>query len=178
MRSDSFIANGDIRARKVILIDDQGTNSGELDLRIALTRAAETGLDLVQVGIDARSQFPVCKIMDFGKYKYEQSLKDRKSRSTSKVPQMKQVRFGRSIKIDPHDVQIRIDQSRRLLEEGHRVQIVQRMQGREMAHKEMGLKNLQTAISQLSDVAKVEQQPRWVSNEASIILAPTKKSKD
>jgi translation initiation factor IF-3 len=87
---------------------------------------------------------------------------------------MKQVRLGRSVKIDPHDVQIRIDQARRFLMAGHKVQFVQRFRGREIAHKELGLDHLKQCATQLGDIAKVEQTPRWFGKEASIIVAPDK----
>jgi translation initiation factor IF-3 len=87
---------------------------------------------------------------------------------------MKEVRLGRSVKIDPHDVQIRIDQSRRFLMAGHKVLVTQKFRGREIAHREIGLENLAKVRDQLADISKVEQTPRWMGKQASIILAPDK----
>jgi translation initiation factor IF-3 len=134
--------------------------------------AAEAGLDLVEIVPDTRP--PVCKIMDYGKYKYELSQKQRKQRAASKSTEMKQIRLGRSVKIDKHDIQIRIDQARRFLMAGHKVHVAQRFRGREIAHRELGLQHLRDVATQLGDIAKVEQTPRWMGKEASIILAPDK----
>lgn len=134
--------------------------------------ATEAGLDLVEIVPDSRP--PVCKIMDYGKYKYELSQKQRKSRAASKATEMKQIRLGRSVKIDPHDVQIRIDQARRFLMAGHKVHFTQRFRGREIAHRELGLEHLKECVDKLADICKVEQSPRWFGKEASIILAPDK----
>lgn len=132
--------------------------------------AEEAGLDLVEVVADARP--PICKIMDYGKYKYELSKKA--SASSSKQTELKQIRLGRSVKIDPHDVQIRVDQARRFILAGHKVQIAQRFRGREMQHKELGLERLAQVAQDLSDVAKVDMAPRWSGREAAIVLSPDK----
>lgn len=144
---------------------------GVIETSEALKMALERGMDLVEISPDARP--PVCKIMDYGKYKYELS-KQQKNKSGSKATEMKQVRLGRSVKIDPHDVQIRIDQARRFLLAGHKVQFIQRFRGREIAHRELGMEHLRECVTKLADVSKVEQTPRWFGKEASIILAPDK----
>jgi translation initiation factor IF-3 len=134
--------------------------------------AQEAGLDLVEIVPDSRP--PVCKIMDYGKYKYELSQKQRKQRAASKSTEMKQIRLGRSVKIDKHDIQIRIDQARRFLMAGHKVHVAQRFRGREIAHRDLGLQHLREVATQLGDIGKVEQTPRWMGKEASIIIAPDK----
>lgn len=110
--------------------------------------------------------------MDYGKYKYDLSKKQQRSRAAGKSQEMKEIRLGRSIKIDPHDVQIRVDQARKFLMAGHKVQITQRFRGREMMHKELGLTRLQKICEDLADIAKVEMSPRWVGRQTSIVLAP------
>ncbi len=132
--------------------------------------ADEAGLDLVEIQPDVRP--PLCKIMDYGKYKYELSKKNRGNQS--KGQELKEVRLGRSAKIDQHDVGIRVKQARRFLMEGHKVQIVQRFRGREMAHKDIGLKRLDEIINQLSDISKVEMPPRMLGPRANLVLAPDK----
>jgi translation initiation factor IF-3 len=87
---------------------------------------------------------------------------------------MKEVRLGRSVKIDPHDVQIRVDQSRRFLMAGHKVMLTQKFRGREIAHKDIGLARLKEISESLADISKLEQMPRWMGKQASIILAPDK----
>ena len=163
-----------IRITPIRLIGAQGEQVGVVETREALRMAQEAGLDLVEVVPDTRP--PVCKIMDYGKFKYEQSK--RKENKTSGQPEIKEVRLGRSVKIDPHDVQIRVNQARRFLMQGNKVQITQRFRGREMVHKELGLERLAEIVEQLSDIAKVEMAPRWVMRQASIVMAPDRNKID
>ena len=143
---------------------------GIVETAEALRQAQEAGLDLVEVAPD--SSPPVCRILDFGKWKYEQSKKDKASRSRSKGHDLKEVRLGRSMKIDPHDVEIRLQQARRFLMDGHKVQIVQNFRGREIFHKERGNQRMRDIMEKLSDVAKVEVPPRVVIRRMTMILAP------
>jgi translation initiation factor IF-3 len=159
-----------IRISPIRLINADNEQVGVVDTHEALRMAQEAGLDLVEVVADARP--PVCKIMDYGKYKYDLSKKEQKSRAAGKQQELKEIRLGRSIKIDPHDVQIRVDQARRFLMAGHKVQITQRFRGREMMHKELGLERLQKICVDLSDISKIEMAPRWVGRQTSIVLAP------
>jgi translation initiation factor IF-3 len=161
-----------IRITPVRLIGADDEMLGVVETADAIRMADAAGLDLVEISPDARP--PVCKIMDYGKFKYEESKKAQKSRAASKVTEMKEVRLGRSVKIDPHDVQIRIDQSRRFLMWGHKVLVTQKFRGREIAHRDIGLENLAKVRDQLADISKVEQTPRWMGKQASIILAPDK----
>ena len=132
--------------------------------------AFEAGLDLVEIAPEVRP--PVCKIMDFGKYKYEQSKKDKVNKTRTKSGELKEVRLGRSMKIDPHDVQIRMKQARGFLLEGHRVQFVQNFRGRELAHKSRGDIRMQEIITALADIAKVEVPPRLNGKRMGMILVP------
>ncbi len=159
-----------IRLSPVRLIDQDGEQVGVIDTQEALRMAQNVGLDLVEISPDARP--PVCKIMDYGKYKYELSKKEQKGKSTGQ--ELKEIRLGRSIKIDPHDVQIRVNQARRFLMAGHKVQITQRFRGREMAHKELGEERLIKVCQDLSDVAKIEMAPRAVGRAITLVLAPDK----
>ena len=131
--------------------------------------ADEAGLDLVEIVPDSRP--PVCKIMDYGKYKYEQSKKQKKGGS---APEMKEIRLGRSVKIDPHDIKIRIDKARQFLMDGHKVLVVQRFRGREMQHRELGLEHLTEVAESLKDISKLESPPRLMGRAANIVLAPDK----
>ncbi|MBL8762884.1 MAG: translation initiation factor IF-3 [Phycisphaerae bacterium] len=161
-----------IRITPIRVIGADNEQIGVIETPEALRMAEALGLDLVEISPEARP--PVCKIMDYGKYKYETSKREQKNRSASKSTEMKEVRLGRSAKIDEHDVQIRIEQSRRFLIAGHKVLITQRFKGREMAHREIGLERLKRVADALGDVSKVESTPRWMGTSASIILAPDK----
>jgi len=145
---------------------------GVVELDEAKRRAYDIGLDLVEISPDSRP--PVCKIMDFGKYKYEQSKKEKANKAKSKASEMKEVRLGRSMKIDPHDVDIRVAQARRFLIEGHRVQIIQNFRGREMAFREKGDMRMDDIIQRLADLAKVEVSPRLNGRRMGMILVPEK----
>lgn len=164
--------NEQIRISPVRLIDENNDSAGVVETQDALQRARDAELDLVEIAPD--SDPPVCKIMDFGKWKYEQSKKDRANKAKSKAAELKEVRMGRSMKIDPHDVQIRINQARKFLFEGHKVQIVQQFRGREMVHRSRGDERARDIIERLSDIAKVEMPPRLNGRRMTMILAPDK----
>lgn len=149
---------------------------GVVDTIEALRRSHEAGLDLVEVASDVTP--PVCRILDFGKYKYEQAKKEKASKAKSKIAEMKEVRLGRSMKIDPHDVSIRMDQARRFLMEGHKVQIVQNFRGREMMHRDRGEQRMKEIIDKLSDISRVETPARMAGRRMTVILAPDKSKVD
>ena len=161
-----------IRITPVRLIGVDNEQIGVVETSEAMRLAQEAGLDLVEVVADSRP--PVCKIMDYGKYKYELSKKAKKGGSASKATEMKEIRLGRSVKIDPHDIGIRIEQARRFLMAGHKVLVTQRFRGREMAHKQLGLNHLEQVADELADICKVEQPPRWSGRSANVVLAPDK----
>jgi translation initiation factor IF-3 len=161
--------NDRIRISPVRLIDEHGTMVGVVETDEARRMAMTAGLDLVEIAADVRP--PVCKIMDFGKYKYEQSKKDKQGRKT-KTSEMKEVRLGRSMKVDPHDVEIRVQQARRFLLDGHKVQLVASYKGREMAHKEIGAAKLDAAIAKLTDLARLDSPPRFNGKRLSAMLSP------
>jgi translation initiation factor IF-3 len=160
-----------IRITPIRVIGPDNEQIGVIETPDAIRMAQERGLDLVEISPEARP--PVCKIMDYGKYKYELG-KSKKSNKGNKAAEMKELRLGRSVKIDPHDIRVRTDQARKFLMFGHKVMFTQRFKGREIAHKDLGLKNLASVRDQLADISKVEQTPRWMGKSASIILAPDK----
>lgn len=145
---------------------------GVVETAEAMKMALDAGLDLVEVAPD--SDPPVCRILDYGKYKYEQSKKDKAQKAKSKSLEMKEVRLGRSMKIDPHDVQIRLNQARKFLCDGHKVQIVQNFRGREMMHKHRGFDRMKEIEELLSDIARVEVPPRMMGRRMNMIFAPDK----
>ncbi len=160
--------NDRIRISPIRLIDENQNMIGVVELDEAKRRAYEAGLDLVEISPDARP--PVVRIMDFGKYKYEQAKKDRASKA--KATELKEVRMGRSMKIDPHDVEIRLQQATRFLLEGHKVQIVQNFKGREIAHRDKGEERMQEIIHRLNEVGKIEVPPRMNGRRLTMIVAP------
>jgi translation initiation factor IF-3 len=160
-----------IRISPIRLIGPDNEQVGVVETAQAMRMADEAGLDLVEISPDARP--PVCKIMDYGKFKYELSKKEQKSRAASKSAEMKEVRLGRSIKIDGHDVKIRVDQARRFLMAGHKVLFTQRYKGREIhTNKEFGLARLREIAEALAEVSKVEQPGRLLGKQATMLVAP------
>jgi translation initiation factor IF-3 len=159
-----------IRVTPIRMINENNEMVGIVETAEALRMAREAGLDLVEVAAD--SSPPVCRILDFGKYKYEQAKKDKATKAKSKTAEMKEVRLGRSMKIDPHDIMIRLNQARRFLMDGHKVQIVQNFRGREMVHRHRGTQRMQEIIEQMSDISKVEMPPRQAGRRMTMILAP------
>lgn len=164
--------NDRIRAHKVFLIDENNQKVGVVDTIEALRRSHQAGLDLVEVAADSTP--PVCRILDFGKYKYELAKKEKASKAKSKAVEMKEVRLGRSMKIDPHDIEIRLQQAHRFLMEGHKVQIVQNFRGRELMHRDRGEERMKHIIERLADVSRVESLPRMAGRRMTVILAPDK----
>ncbi|MEQ9496449.1 MAG: translation initiation factor IF-3 [Deltaproteobacteria bacterium] len=163
--------NHEIRVSPLRVVDENNQQIGVIERDEALRKAEEAGLDLVEIRADARP--PLCKIMDYGKYKYQQSKK--KSQSKAKPQnEPKEVRLGRSVKIDVHDVQLRERQARKFILEGHPVIVVQRFRGREMAHTEIGFERLQKMAESLSDVARVQTPPQMSGRQCSMVLAPDK----
>lgn len=117
---------------------------------------------------------PVCRILDYGKWKYEQAKKEKANKAKSKTAEMKEVRLGRSMKIDPHDVSIRVEQAHKFLLEGHKVLIVQNFRGREMMHRHLGDARMKEIVEKLADVSKVEVAPRLNGRKMTLILSPDK----
>ena len=160
--------NHEIRLSPIRLINEKNEQVGVVETREAQRMAEEAGLDLVEIQPDVRP--PLCKIMDYGKYKYEQSKKSKGG--GSKAPEMKEVRLGRSAKIDEHDVEIRTKQARKFLMQGHKVMFVQRFRGREMAFQDIGLDRLREIAEGMGDIAKLETPPRQQGRQMSMIMAP------
>ena len=154
----------------VRLLDAEGTMVGVVELEEAKRLAAVAGLDLVEIAADSRP--PVVRIMDFGKFKYEQAKKEKQQKTKSKAGEMKEVRLGRSMKIDPHDVEIRVNQARQFLMEGYRVVFVQNFRGRELTYRNKGDERMEHIAQQLADIGRVEMTPRLNGKRMSMILVP------
>lgn len=165
--------NHEIRVPNVRLINQNGEQVGVLDRREALRMAENAGLDLVEIKPELDP--PLCKIMDFGKFKYEQSKKKSAATKTTKSNEPKEVRLGRGAKIDVADLKRRVGQARKFLMEGHPVNFVQRFRGREMAHPEIGLDRLKGIMEDLADIAKVQSPPKMTGRQMNMLLVPDKK---
>ena len=173
MRPTGPRMNERIRITPIRLIDENGEQAGVVETPDALRRARDLGMDLVEMAADSRP--PVCRIMDYGRYKYEQAKKEKANKAKTKTSELKEVRLGRSMKIDPHDIAIRMRQARKFLLEGHKVQIVQQFRGREMAHRHRGDERMRDIIAELEEIGKLETDPRMAGRRMSVIIGPDKR---
>lgn len=156
------------------LIDENGKQVGVIPTRDALETARERGLDLVEVQPNAVP--PVCRLMDYGRFRYEESRKERESRKKAKTVALKEIRM--KPKIGEHDVDTKARNARRFLEAGDRVKVSVRFRGRENLHQEIGRGLLLGMIDRLTDVAIVDQQPRSEGQDMSILLSPKVSKED
>ncbi len=147
--------NNRIRVRQVRVIDDEGKMLGVMDTQDALALASHKGLDLVEMAADQRP--PVCRILDFGKYKYEMKKKEQASKKKQHQVQVKEVRVRP--KIASHDIEVKVKRARKFLEAGDKVQINCLFRGREMMHQDVGVEVMRSVFKQLEDIAKVEREP-------------------
>ncbi len=168
--------NDRIRVTPIRLLDQDGQMVGIVELEEAKRLASLAGLDLVEIAADSRP--PVVRIMDFGKFKYEQAKKEKQNKTKSKAGEMKEVRLGRSMKIDPHDVAIRVNQAREFLMEGYRVVFVQNFRGRELAYRNKGDQRMEEIAQALSDIGRVELTPRLNGKRMSMIMVPDRSKVD
>jgi translation initiation factor IF-3 len=141
---------------------------GVLPTREALYRAMQEGLDLVEISPGADP--PVCKILDFGKFKYEQQKKKNEARKKQKVVEIKEIKVRPNI--DDHDYDVKMRQMKGFIGEGDKVKVTLRFRGREMAHVDLGMKVLERVRSELDPVAKVEQMPRMENRQMIMVLTP------
>jgi len=153
---------------QVQLIDDDGKNLGVLSYFDALTRAEESGLDLVEIA--PQSVPPVCKILDFGRYKYQAQKKAAEARKNQKIVEIKEIKLRPNI--DIHDYEVKARAMHRFFEEGDKVKVTLRFRGGEMRHPELGMKLLQQVKTDFDPVAKVEYEPRMEGRQMIMILAP------
>ena len=160
--------NDDIREREVHLIDKDGANRGTVPISEALALAKEAGLDLVEISPNATP--PVCKLLDFGKFKYQEQKKQAEARKKQKVVEVKEVKFRPMI--DDHDYEVKMRSVRRFFDEGDKVKVTLRFRGREMAHQDIGFKLLQRVRAETAPIAKVEAEPLMEGRQMTMVLAP------
>jgi translation initiation factor IF-3 len=150
------------------LVDEQGEMVGIVSRNEALDMAADAGLDLVEIAPNADP--PVCKILDFGKYKYEEQKKKNEAKKKQKVIEVKEVKFRPSI--DDHDYDVKMRSMQKFIGEGDKVKVTMRFRGRELAHQEIGMDVLMRVKGDLDSVAKVEQFPRMEGRQMTMVVSP------
>ena len=160
--------NRDIRAVQVQLIDGEGQNRGVVNLADAQRLAEESGLDLVEIVPNASP--PVCKILDFGKYRFLEQKKSAEQRRRQKIVEIKEIKLRPGI--DEHDYDVKMRSVFRFFEEGDKVKVTLRFRGRELAHQDIGYRLLQRVKSETAEVAKVEAEPLMEGRQMVMVLAP------
>ncbi|WP_444541986.1 translation initiation factor IF-3 [Chitinilyticum litopenaei] len=163
--------NGEITAREIRLQGEEGEQLGVVSLREALEKAEELEVDLVEIAPNA--QPPVCRLMDYGKFKYQKSKKEHAAKLKQKQIQVKEVKLRPGT--DENDYQVKLRNLVRFLEDGDKAKVTLRFRGREMAHQEIGLAQLKRIEADLGELAVVEQFPKLEGRQMIMMLAPKKK---
>ena len=150
------------------LIDQDGNNIGVVSTRHAMELAADAGLDLVEISPTAEP--PVCKILDYGRYKYEMQKRQNEARKKQKTIDVKEIKMRPNI--DDHDYNVKLRSIQKFLGEGDKVKVTMRFRGREMAHQELGQKLLEKVREEFTDQAKVESSPKMEGRQMIMVIAP------
>lgn len=162
--------NEDIRVPQIRLIDADGENKGVVETRDALAQAQELGLELVEIVPNGKP--PVCRIMDYGKFRFDESKKASEARKKQKQVQVKEIKFRPGT--DEGDYKIKLRKLTTFLEGGDKTKITVRFRGREMAHRELGMELLKRVEADLSELANVEQFPKQEGRQMVMVMAPKK----
>jgi translation initiation factor IF-3 len=168
VQKDGPRVNEDIRNLEVQLIDQNGQNHGVVKTQTAIQMAADAGFDLVEISPNTNP--PVCKFLDYGKFKYSAQKKAAEARKKQKVVEIKEIKLRPMI--DDHDYEVKMKAMQRFFEEGDKVKITLRYRGREMAHQEIGTKLLDRVKTDVAKMAKVEQDARFEGRQVVMVLAP------
>lgn len=163
--------NDQIRAREVRVVDAEGNQVGVMAIREAQDLAYEKGLDLVEVAPQGKP--PVCRVMDYGKYKYEQAKKAKEAKKNQNIVNVKEVQLG--LKIEDHDFMVKVNRARDFLENKDKVKVRVKFRGREITHKELGVALLDRFIKATEDLAKVESKPKMEGRNMILMLGPKDK---
>jgi translation initiation factor IF-3 len=167
-RGDGPRINEEITSAQVLLIDETGEKKGVIATAQAIEIAVAAGLDLVEVS--PNTQPPVCKILDYGKFKYQQQKKKNEAKKKQKVVEIKEIKMRPNI--DQHDYEVKAKAIRRFFEEGDKVKVTLRFRGREMAHQERGMELLQRVQAEFEEIAKIEQTPKLEGKQMMMVMAP------
>ncbi|MGE4298204.1 MAG: translation initiation factor IF-3 [Desulfovibrionaceae bacterium] len=168
---DQTRLNDRIRAREVRVIDENGEQLGILPTAEAMRHAMEQGMDLVEVAPNADP--PVCRVMDYGKFKYQQQKKQQEAKRNQTVIQIKEIKVRP--KTDEHDYQTKLKHIRRFIEGGDRCKVTVFFRGREIVHKDRGMTILERVVVDMQDIARVEQQPQAEGRTLHMLLTPAAK---
>lgn len=168
MRDTGPRVNDRIRAPEIRLIGAEGENVGVVTPDRALRMAEEAGLDLVEISPNATP--PVCKIMDFGKFKYEQQKREAEARKKQKIIDIKEVKFRPGT--DTHDYDVKMRNVMKFLEAGDKVKVTLRFRGREMAHQDLGLDLLNRVRDDVGEIGKIENMPKLEGRQMVMMIAP------
>ena len=160
--------NEQITNPQVRLILSTGENIGIISTREALKKAEEAGLDLIEIA--PNDSCPVCKILDFGKYKYEMQKRKADARKKQKIVEVKEIKFTPNI--GDNDYSVKMRSAKRFLEEGNKVKFTLRFRGREMSYVDLGMEVLRRAKAELEDVAKVDQEPKMDGRQMAMMMSP------
>lgn len=150
------------------LVDQNGEMMGVVSARDALRTAEEAGLDLVEISPNADP--PVCKILDYGKYKYEQQKKAAEARKNQKTIDVKEIQIRPMI--EEHDYQVKLRASRRFLEEGDKLKVILKFRGREMAHTQLGMDVIKRMIADIGEIGKVDSEPKMEGKQILLVMSP------
>lgn len=159
--------NEDIRVKEVRLIDETGENRGIMPIKEALALAEEADLDLIEISPQANP--PVCKILDYGKYKYEVQKRKNEAKKNQKIVETKELKLRPMI--DTHDYEVKIKQAKKFLSQGNKVKFTMRFKGRE-ASSDMGLKVLQNILDDLESLIKIDAEPKMEGRQMTMIVSP------
>ncbi len=170
MRDTGPRINGRIRESEIRLIGPDGENIGVTTPEEGMRLAAEAGLDLVEISPNARP--PVCKVMDYGKFKYEQQKRESEARKKQKTIDVKEVKFRPNT--DTHDYNVKLRNVVRFLENGDKVKVTMRFRGREMAHQNLGLELLRRVAADVEEIGKVENMPRLEGRQMVMMIGPVR----
>ena len=160
--------NEEIGVIRVRLVDQRGQMVGVVPRNEALAMAANVGLDLVEIAPNADP--PVCKILDFGKFKYEEQKKKNEARKKQKIIEVKEIKLRPGI--DDHDYEVKRRSMIKFIEEGDKVKVTMRFRGRELAHQELGMDVLMRVRDDLDEIAKIEQMPRMEGRQMTMVMSP------
>ncbi|MGB3241686.1 MAG: translation initiation factor IF-3 [Candidatus Omnitrophota bacterium] len=160
--------NQRIRVPKVRLVDEEGNQLGVADIRAALDKAKEAGLDLVEVA--PNTDPPVCRIMDYSKYKYEQEKKRKLAKKKQHVVHIKEIRF--KARIEEHDYQVKLKHIKEFLERKDKVRVSLRLRGREMAHRELGMELMGRIAKDISALGEIDSEPKWMGRTLNMSITP------
>ncbi|WP_081462462.1 translation initiation factor IF-3 [Taylorella asinigenitalis] len=165
--------NGEINAKEVRLIGLDGEQLGIVPLKAALAKAEEEDTDLVEIAPNA--EVPVCRLMDYGKFKYQEQKRLQEAKSKQKIVQVKEIKFRPGT--DEGDYQVKLRSLKRFIEDGDKAKVTLRFRGREMTHQDLGMKVLERVREDLGDLITVESMPKFEGRQMVMVVAPNKKAK-